>query len=123
MGTQRSIPFLADKAPTGKPSVLVLPSNQQDGNRPRFCRDAMTNTHDHRPLTAIERLRFDRSAAKLDRLGARCTAEFLAEVGQQHGIAMDVLTRAENWTSKLSPEMLRTAGADRFPPRPLRCVP
>jgi hypothetical protein len=83
----------------------------------------MPANDDRPPLSQIDRLRLDRSAAQLHRLGARATSEFLAEIGMQHGIALDVLTRAENWARQLTPEMIRTAGADRFPPSPLRCVP
>jgi hypothetical protein len=83
----------------------------------------MANIEDHRRLTAIERLRFDRYAAKLHRLGPRATAEFLSEIGQEHGIARAVLSRAETWTGQLTTEMVRAAGAGCFPPRPLRCLP
>lgn len=61
-------------------------------------------------------LRYRLGAEHLNRLGARATAELLAEIGRSHGIEDDILRRLDGWRL-LTPVMVRAAGADRFPPR------
>ena len=61
-------------------------------------------------------LRFQRGAEHLHRLGPRATAEFLAEIVRAHGIERDVAARLDAWRDALTPELVRAAGADRFPP-------
>jgi hypothetical protein len=71
------------------------------------------------PLTTI---RLQRGAAHLHRLGARATAEFLAEVGSRIGGLPCILSLLTDYERRLTSEMLRATGGDRFPPR-LRAVP
>ena len=66
-------------------------------------------------LDPLDRLHLQRGAEHLHALGPRATAEFLAEVGHRIGGTPCILG--------LTPRMVRLAGGDRFPPRPLRLVP
>jgi hypothetical protein len=61
-------------------------------------------------------VRLRRGAEHLTRLGARSTAEFLAEVARDHGIEDDLLARLDLWRDLVTPAMVAAAGADRFPP-------
>ena len=61
-------------------------------------------------------LRYRCGVEHLHRLGARTTAEFLAEVARVHGIADDVLDRQGRWREALTPEMVEAASANVFPP-------
>ena len=67
-----------------------------------------------RPLPADVRLQ--RGAEHLTDLGARPTAEFLAEVARDHGIEDELLARLDEWRDLHTREMIEAAGADRFPP-------
>ncbi len=59
--------------------------------------------------------RFRHGAEHVHRLRARALAELLAEIGREHGIVPDILERLDGY-GRLSPAMIRAAGADRFPP-------
>jgi hypothetical protein len=74
-------------------------------------------------LDNLDRLRFERGAAHLHRLGARATAELLAEVAESIGGAPCILARLADYERRLTPAMVRAADADRMPSRPLRRVP
>lgn len=74
-------------------------------------------------LDPLSRLRLQRGAEHLHRLGARPTAEFLAEVGHRIGGMPAIFALLGEYEERLSPRLLRSAGGDRFPPRPLRLVP
>ncbi len=68
-----------------------------------------------------DRMRLERGAAFVHRLGPRATAELLIEIADAIGglpCIMDRLTRYQTMT----PAMIRAAGDDRFPPRPLHRV-
>jgi hypothetical protein len=70
---------------------------------------------------SLDTLRLHRGAEHLHQLGARATAELLAEVAERIGgwpLILATLTEYE----RLTPGMVRKAGADRFPPRPIRQV-
>lgn len=68
-------------------------------------------------------LRLQRGAEHLHRLGARATAELLAEVANQiDGLPCIVGLLAE-YERRLTPELLRATGGDRFPAPWLREVP
>ena len=64
-----------------------------------------------------------RGAEHLHRLGARATAEALAEIANRIGGMPAILGVLEEYRARLTPEMLAVAGGDRFPPRALRAVP
>jgi hypothetical protein len=71
---------------------------------------------------ARDRFRLQRGAEHLHALGARALAEMLAELARDRCDLADTLDRLDAWRAGLSPELLRAAGGDRFPPRPLRVV-
>jgi hypothetical protein len=66
-------------------------------------------------LSPLNRLRIERGARHLHSLGPRAVAEFLIEIGRQHACMDGVLAQLRDY-GQLSPSMIRTAGADRFPP-------
>ncbi|MCB4820751.1 hypothetical protein [Roseicella aerolata] len=66
-------------------------------------------------------LRLWRGAEHVHRLGPRALAELLAEIGAAHGCSAAILERLAAYR-RLSPGMIRVAGADAFPPV-LREVP
>jgi hypothetical protein len=73
------------------------------------------------PTDPFIAVRLQRGAEHLHRLGARATAELLAEVGHRIGgtpCILGLLTEYE----RLTPEMLRVTGGDKFPRR-IRAVP
>lgn len=72
-------------------------------------------------MTALDRLRLDRGAEHLHRLGARATAELLAEVASRIGGAPAILATLAEW-ERLTPGQVRAARASGFPPR-LRTAP
>ena len=74
-------------------------------------------------LDPLARLRLQRGAEHLCRLGPRATAEFLAEVAGRIGGAPCILDRLAEYEQRLSPTLLRSVGGDRFPPRALHAVP
>ena len=61
-------------------------------------------------------VRFQRGAEHLIDLGARATAEVLAETARDHGIEDELLDRLDLWRELLTPELVEAAGGDRFPP-------
>ena len=74
-------------------------------------------------MTSLDRMRLQRGAEHLHSLGARATAELLAEIGARIGGMPCILGLLAEYERRLTPAMIRAAGADRFPPRPLREVP
>ncbi len=68
-------------------------------------------------------LRWQRAALRLHALGARAFAEAVAEVAQTHPAGADLLAVFETYAARLTADMLRAVGGDRFPPRPLAIVP
>jgi hypothetical protein len=73
------------------------------------------------PVAGLERLRLERGAAHLHRLGPRATAELLAALTARIGGGPALLGLLAEY-ERLSPGMVRAAGGDRFPPRPLHLV-
>ena len=67
-----------------------------------------------------ETLRLQRGVEHLHRLGARATAELLAEVASRIGGMPAILTVLEEYQRRLTPAMMQAAGGNRFPPRPMR---
>jgi len=76
----------------------------------------------HNTPDPLDRLRLQRGAEHLHRLGARATAEFLTEVAGAIGGMPCILRRLAEYERRITPAMARAAGADRFPPRPLHLV-
>ena len=75
------------------------------------------------PMHILDRLRLERGAEHLHRLGARATAEFLAELATAIGGQPAILRLLAEYQDRLSPELLRASGGDCFPSRRLRTVP
>jgi hypothetical protein len=74
-------------------------------------------------LHPLDRLRLQRGAEHLHRLGARPTAEFLAEVGHRIGGMPAIFALLGEYEERLSPRLLRLTGGHKFPPPPLHAVP
>jgi hypothetical protein len=74
-------------------------------------------------LYPLARLRLQRGAEHLCRLGPRTTAEFLSEVADRIGGMPCILGLLVEFEQRLSLDMVRAAGADRFPPCQLHAVP
>jgi hypothetical protein len=72
------------------------------------------------PLTM---LRLERGVEHLFRLGPRAVAEFLIAISAECGGLPAILDLIDEYRCRLTPEMVRAAGGDRFPPRPLQVVP
>ncbi len=72
------------------------------------------------PMTALH---LQRGAEHLHRLGARATAEMLAEIGARIGGMPCILQLLAEYEHRLTPEMLRQVGGDQFPPRVMHEVP
>ena len=74
-------------------------------------------------LSPIERMRLDCGAEHLHRLGARATAEFLLELSATLGGQPAILRLLAEYQNRLSPDLLRAAGAHQLPIRRPRAVP
>jgi hypothetical protein len=74
-------------------------------------------------LDPLDRLRLQRGSEHLHLLGPRATAEFLTEIDRRIGGMPCILGILGEYQQRLSPQMLRALGGDRFPARPLRVVP
>jgi hypothetical protein len=74
-------------------------------------------------LHPLDQLRLQRGAEHLHRLGARPTAELLAEVATRIGGLPCILNLLTEFERRITPGMLRASGGDRFPTRRLRVVP
>lgn len=74
-------------------------------------------------LDPFTRHTLERGSAHLRRLGDRAIAEFLAEISARIGGLPAVLQVLSEYEERLTPEMIRLVGADRFPSLPLRAVP
>ena len=73
--------------------------------------------------SSLARMQFDRLVQDLHSLGARPTAEFITELCNQIGGHPAATRLLIEYQRRLTPEMLRATGGDRFPARPLRKVP
>jgi hypothetical protein len=85
----------------------------------------MTGPADDRPrlalLSSYEPIdladaRFARDVVALWRLGPRAVAELLAEISGEFLIRVSVEKKVERFARRLTPELLRAAGADQMPP-------
>jgi len=59
----------------------------------------------------------------LHRLGPRATAEFIFEIAVRYGAEREVLDLLDDYRLRLTVDMLRQVGGDKFPPRPLHPAP
>ncbi len=75
------------------------------------------------PFSHTDRARLDRGAEHLHRLGARATAEFLAELSAVIGGMPATLWLLADYEHRLDPKRLRATGGHRMVPRPIRAVP
>ena len=66
------------------------------------------------PRTLEARMRI--GAQHLHDLGARPTAEFLKELGAEHGITHRIADKLDTWRMRLTPAMVRGVGGHRWPP-------
>jgi hypothetical protein len=55
-------------------------------------------------------------------LGARVVAEFLAEIGRDYLLRLVIEELLRRYLDRLTPEMLRVTGGDRFPGAPIHLV-
>jgi hypothetical protein len=72
--------------------------------------------------TDLRELRFRRDVERLHRLGPRALHALLAELGARRLIRAEVEALVANYVARLDDEMVRAAGGDRFPPRPVYLV-
>lgn len=69
-------------------------------------------------MTPLDRMRLERGTRHLHALGPRATAALLATLAERIGGAPVMLGLLAEY-DRLTPNMIRAAGADRFPPQPL----
>ena len=74
-------------------------------------------------LDPFTRLRLQRGCEHLHRLGARPTAEFLAELGNRIGGMPAIFALLGEYEERVSPRLSRLTGGHKFPVRPLHAVP
>ncbi len=74
-------------------------------------------------IQPLGRLRLERGLAHLDRLGPRAKAEFWIEFAGRVGTMPAMLGLLAEWEQRLTPAMVKAAGADRPLQRPLLVVP
>ena len=74
----------------------------------------------HRDPRHLQRLQ--RGAQHLHQLGPRATAELLAELADQAGCWPAMLATLAAYQQRLTPALVRAAGGDGFPPKPIRHV-
>jgi hypothetical protein len=73
-------------------------------------------------MTPLDQLLLQSGAEHLHRCGPRAIAELLADVANRIGGGPAIIAALNDY-QHITPEMLRAAGGDRFPRRPLRVVP
>lgn len=74
-------------------------------------------------LDHLTALRLQRDVEHLCALGPRATAEFLVDLTDRIGGLPAALALLAEYERRLTPDMLRATGGDRFPQRPLHLVP
>ncbi len=68
-----------------------------------------------------DRMRLERGAGHLHALGPRATVEMLATLAERIGGAPAMLGLLAEY-ERLTPNVVRAAGGDGFPPRPLHLL-
>jgi hypothetical protein len=93
------------------------------------CGSAALNRHSGKVMRAdlpgtygLRRLRRQRELERVHGLGPRVIGELLNELAREHGIGRDIAQRVARYAARLSPELLRAVGGDRFPAAPLHAV-
>jgi hypothetical protein len=71
----------------------------------------------------LDRLHLQRRVEHLHALGPRATAELLVDLADRIGGMPAILGLLAEYQQRLTPDMLRATGGDRFPTRRLRAVP
>lgn len=87
--------------------------------------DNSLNGHFQAPRTAVEivaNLRFQRNVERVHGLGARVTAELLAELGSERSIQNIIDEKVARYAA-IDPVALAAVGGDKFGPLPLHVVP
>lgn len=74
-------------------------------------------------MDPLDRLRLQRGAEHLHLLGARATAEFVAELAARIGGMPATIGLLTEYERRLTPKMIVAAGGDRFPTRRPMAVP
>jgi hypothetical protein len=74
------------------------------------------------PIDPLTKLRLQRGAEHLHCLGPRATAELLSEIAYRIGGMPCIIDLLGEYQHRVTPEILRAVGGDRFPPR-LQLVP
>lgn len=74
-------------------------------------------------ITPTDRMRLDRGAEHLNKLGARALVEFLLELSATIGGMPAVLWLLADYEHRLNPKRLRAMGGNRMLPSPIRAVP
>jgi hypothetical protein len=74
-------------------------------------------------LDICTRHRLQRGTEHLHCLGDRALCEFLLELAHRAGGLPATLALLSEFEERLTPQMIRLVGADRFPSLPLRAVP
>jgi len=74
-------------------------------------------------ITPTDRMRLDRGAEHLNKLGSRALAEFLVELSATIGGMPATLRLLAEYQNRLDPTLLRAAGGHRMPPRRPCAVP
>ena len=69
-----------------------------------------------------QELRAQRNARQLHSLGARAIYELLAEISRRLDADDIVFGLLERYAERLTPDLLRSVGGDRFPPLPIRRI-
>jgi hypothetical protein len=73
-------------------------------------------------IDPLDRLRLQRGAQHLHRLGARAVAGYIEDLAARIGGMPAALKLLCEYEQRLTPELIRATGGDRFPPQPLREV-
>ena len=77
----------------------------------------------HLRQAAAQPLRRQRAVERLHRLGPRPVFELFDEIIRAYPqLAGDIDARLDRYTARLTPDLLRVTGADRFPAAPLRAI-
>jgi hypothetical protein len=108
------------EAPTAIASVNTKPSADLQGPR-HPAPQAPTRSLAERRSAELRRLRRQRYAQRIWPLGDRVLFELVDHISDRFGLE-DEVDRLLDGFARLSPEILRAVGADRFPERPLHLV-